>query len=68
MYFCIHDKSTIIMLDGKSKMCCKAAQKLIPGISQSTASRYIAMCREQLSLQKQEILTVEMFCRYYGIK
>lgn len=56
------------MLDSKSKISCKAVQQLIPGISQSTASRYITLCRKQLSLKEYEILTVEMFCKYYGIK
>ena len=56
------------MLEPKSKISCKAVQQLIPGISQSTASRYITLCRKQLYLKEHEILTVEMFCNYYGIK
>lgn len=56
------------MLEPNSKISCKAVQQLIPDISQSTASRYINLCRKQLSLKEHEILTVEMFCKYYGIK
>lgn len=68
IYFCIKIKQRYFMLDSKSKISCKAVQQLIPGISQSTASRYITLCRKQLSLKEHEILTVEMFCKYYGIK
>lgn len=56
------------MLDYKSKISCKIVQQLIPGISQSTASRYINLARDNYHLDKHQILTVQQFCDYFGIK
>ena len=56
------------MLDYKSKISCKIVQQLIPGVSQSTASRYINLVRDHYHLDKHQILTVQQFCDYFGIK
>lgn len=56
------------MLHKNDKMTCKIAMQLIGNISQSSASRYIASAREYFKKERQQILTVEEFCLYYGIK
>lgn len=56
------------MLHKNDKMSCKIAMQLIGNISQATASRYIATAKEYFQKEPQQILTVEEFCLYYGIK
>lgn len=56
------------MLHANDKMSCKIAMQLIGNISQATASRYIKHAKEYLQKEDYQILTVEEFCSYYGVK
>ena len=56
------------MLHKNDKMNCKIAMQLIGNISQASASRYIASAKEFYKKEAHQVLTVEEFCLYYGIK
>ena len=49
------------------KITGKLAMQLITNISLRTANKKIAFCRLAIGLDKQKILTVQMFREYYGI-
>ena len=56
------------MLHKNDKMSCKIAMQLIGNISQASASRQIASAKEFYKKEAYQVLTVEEFCLYYGIK
>lgn len=56
------------MLQKNDKMTDKIAMQLIGGISHATASRYIITAKEYFQKKPHQVLTVEEFCLYYGIK
>ena len=56
------------MLHSNDKMSCKIAMQLIGNISIATASRYISYAKKHYNKESHQILTVEEFCNYYGVK
>lgn len=56
------------MLHANDKMSCKIAMQLIGNISIATASRYISYAKKHYKKEEHQILTVEEFCNYYGVK
>lgn len=55
------------MIHENDKVTSKIAMQLIGNISQSTAIRYIDMCRKFLNKPKPMVVTVEEFCNYFGV-
>ena len=46
----------------------KEVQKIFdPPISKSTAQRYIKLCRDAIPKQEHQILSVNEFCKYFGL-
>lgn len=42
--------------------------QLLLGVSKNTATKYIRICRQQISKKDCEMLTFYDFCNYYGVK
>lgn len=56
------------MITPQDKISIKDAILLTPNLSKSTASRYINMVREHLKKEKHQIVTIDEYCNYFGIK
>lgn len=50
------------------KISIKKVQDIIPGISKTTAHRYIRLAKEGLCKNEKNLLTVNEFAQYMGIK
>lgn len=56
------------MIKATDKVDYKIVMQLITNISQTTASRYIVQVKQSLKKEKHQIVTVQEFADYYGIK